>query len=56
MTGQLDATVVRGRWSNARTARIYINEGAVELDKIRLSSQQQKTLDKGAADFDRWFG
>ena len=36
MTGQLDATVVRGRWSNARTARIYINEGAVELENIRL--------------------
>ena len=25
--GQLSKTVVKGRWTNARTARVYINEG-----------------------------
>ena len=34
--GQLSRTVVRGRWNNARTARIYINEGVGMLTQLRL--------------------
>jgi integrase len=29
--GQLSKTVVKGRWTNARTARVYINEGLAVL-------------------------
>jgi hypothetical protein len=29
--GQLSRTVVKGRWTNARTARVYINEGLAVL-------------------------
>jgi hypothetical protein len=39
-TNSLSPVVVRGRWSNARTARIYINEGLATL------AQYQFVIDK----------
>ena len=35
--GNLDRTVVRGRWGSQRTARIYIQGGSEALTKLQLS-------------------
>ena len=44
LNGNMAATVVRGRWASARSARIYIEDGLACLAQLRLSSSQ-------AADF-----
>ena len=36
-TNSLSPVVIRGRWSNARTARIYINEGLATLAQYRFA-------------------
>ena len=36
---QLSKTVIKGRWSNARTARIYINEGLALIASYRFEAQ-----------------
>ena len=44
MGNQLSATKVRGRWSNSRTARIYINEAMAELAGIVNDTQEMRHL------------
>ncbi len=34
--GRLEATIVRGRWQNAKTARIYITDGLARWAEISL--------------------
>jgi hypothetical protein len=34
-TNQLDKTIVRGRWNNAKSARVYINDGLATLASFR---------------------
>ena len=36
-TGSLDLAVVRGRWENSKTARIYITEGLALLAGLSLT-------------------
>jgi len=47
--GNMTGTCERGRWSSARTARIYINDGLLELLDIELSKAQRSRIDRGVA-------
>ena len=38
----LSRTVVKGRWTNARTARVYINEGLAVLASFSFESSERK--------------
>ena len=46
--GSLSRTVVRGRWENAKTARLYINEGVAMLCDIQLSAAQRQFMAEAA--------
>jgi integrase len=46
--GRMDATMVRGRWSAARSARIYINDGVAELARHSLDVRQTKLVSLAA--------
>ena len=46
--GRLDRTIVRGRWSNSRTARLYITEGLAALADLRLTPPQRRLLETAA--------
>ena len=35
--GHMDRTVLRGRWANPRTARLYVQEGLADLASLRIS-------------------
>ena len=52
--GNLDATVARGRWSNARTAKIYIDSGALALSEMDWNSRQKRRVRKWALKFKPW--
>jgi len=43
-TLSLDATVLRGRWSCAKTARQYIDEGTAQLAHLSWTSKQVKRI------------
>ena len=43
--GSLSSTVVKGRWSSAKMARIYLNDGLATLASFSFQ-QQQAMLDK----------
>ena len=45
-TLSLDATVLRGRWSCAKTARQYIDEGTAQLAHLSWTSKQVKRVRK----------
>ncbi len=49
--GTLSSTTVRGRWGNARTARVYINEAAAVMASISNSV----TRNKSVKDFEKYF-
>ena len=38
--GQMEATLVRGRWESSRTARIYLTEGMAALQGTKLTDWQ----------------
>eukprot|EP00971_Amphidinium_carterae_P083776 1658144-Amphidinium_carterae.1 len=42
--GRLDVVVLRGRWSQSRVARIYINEALAVLSDFNLSPSSRKVL------------
>eukprot|EP00971_Amphidinium_carterae_P314523 6251847-Amphidinium_carterae.1 len=42
---------IRGRWANARTARIYINDGLSLLAQLAPSSVQRTRLEGSASAF-----
>ena len=44
LNGNMSATVVRGRWSSAKTARIYIEDGLASLAQVRLTSSQSRSF------------
>ena len=46
--GSLDKTAIRGRWSSAKTARIYINEAVSMLAQIMVTTLQEATIDNCA--------
>ena len=46
--GNIDTTVARGRWANARVARIYIDDGALALAEMRWTQPQKKAVRKWA--------
>ena len=48
-SGSMAATCERGRWSNAKTARIYINDGLLVLLDIKLSKAQRELIREGNA-------
>ena len=37
----MESTLIMGRWANSRTARLYIQTGAAELVKLRVSDEQR---------------
>ncbi len=39
--GRLDCTILRGRWSCSRTARLYIRQAEAQLGEIAYTQQQQ---------------
>ena len=45
--GSLDELCVKGRWSNQRTARIYLNQGLAMLSKIQLQNAQLRCIGQG---------
>ena len=47
--GQLDRAIVRGRWSNSRTARLYTTEGLAMLGDQRLSPASKSALATAAS-------
>ena len=47
--GDLPRTIHRGRWSDARTARIYINDGLALLAQQALSASVASALDARTA-------
>jgi integrase len=50
--GSLSSTVVKGRWSSAKMARIYLNDGLATLASFSFP-QQQPLLDKYEDKFHR---
>ena len=40
----VNATSVRGRWSNLRTARIYITDGLAKLQELQVDSRRETML------------
>ena len=42
--GQMEKTLVRGRWESSRTARVYITDGIAALVQVRLSIRQRSLL------------
>ena len=48
-TGSMDACMERGRWRDARTARIYINTALMELSLASVSVESRLKIDAAAA-------
>ena len=49
--GQMDVTVARGRWAHAKTAKIYIDDGALALAEMLWTSRQKRLVKKMAKKF-----
>ena len=47
--GQLDRTMVRGRWASAKTARLYIDDAVSMQAQLAVTRQQNRTMAKWAA-------
>ena len=47
--GQLDRTMVRGRWASAKTARLYIDDAVPMQAQLVATCQQNRTMAKWAA-------
>ena len=47
--GQLDRTMVRGRWASAKTARLYIDDAVSMQSQLVVTCQQHRTMTKWAA-------
>ena len=47
--GSLDRVVVRGRWAQAKTARIYINSGMMTLVNTTHSPEARELMEKAAS-------
>ena len=42
--GLMDRTVLRGRWANPRTARLYVQEGLADLASLRLTPGKERAF------------
>lgn len=49
--GQMDLTVARGRWAHAKTAKLYIDDGALALAETLWTSKQKRLVRKMARKF-----
>ena len=47
VTNSMEATCERGRWQSSRTARIYVNDGLLELLDLNLNPKQQRAVARG---------
>ena len=47
----MDVTVARGRWAHAKTAKIYIDDGALALAEMLWTSRQKRLVKKLAKKF-----
>ena len=54
-TASLSRTAVRGRWSNEKTCRIYVNESMCELADIKFSPKCRNLVQHFACGADRFF-
>ena len=45
-TGSLERTAVRGRWTNVRTARFYLDEAARQLRETRIPPECSQLIDE----------
>ena len=53
-TRSMEATLDRGRWSNAWAARIYINDGLSKEVELRLPPALVARLDSHVRALQRW--
>ena len=53
-TRSMEATLDRGRWSSARVARIYVNDGLAKDVELQLEPEIYKKLDIYAAALQEW--
>ena len=53
-TRSMEAALGRGRWSSARVARIYVNDGLAREVELRFSSEIQDRLKLLVAAFGLW--
>ena len=53
--GDLDAAVSRGRWSNSRTAKLYIDDGALALSEMNWTGPQRRRVRRWAKKFLLWY-
>ena len=51
ITGNMSLVCERGRWSSAKTARIYVQEAEAMLAEMTLTRAQQNKIDAGVALF-----
>jgi len=54
VTRNMEATLDRGRWSNVRAARIYVNDGLAKEVELRLSADTEARLDHYICALQRW--
>ena len=53
-TRNMEATLDRGRWSSARVARIYVNDGRAREVELRFSQEIKDRLSLMAAALEEW--
>ena len=54
-TRSMEAALDRGRWSSARVARIYLNDGLAREVELQLSSRTRQPLSRMSAALACWF-
>ena len=47
--GQMERSLIRGRWSSTRSARLYITDGVAQLAQLQLRPDQTSLLQAAAA-------
>ena len=53
--GNMGTTVARGRWSNSRVAKLYIDDGALALAEMRWAQPQQRAVRRWAKRRQRFY-
>ena len=54
VTRNMEATLDRGRWSNVKAARIYVNDGLAKEVELRLPPGVEAHLDRYICAFQLW--
>ena len=47
--GRMDLTMIRGRWANQRTARIYVNDALAALAELKAGAARETRIQWYAA-------